>query len=566
MKLPATELAYIFGKGEMRRDLLALLRYGLFLIGVVAVYSTLFRVIMERVEGQAHSWVTAVYWTLVTMTTLGYGELTFQSDLGRLFSVVVLLSGVVLLLVVLPFTFIRFFYAPWLEAQLRLRAPRRLPSDTRDHVLIAGYDDVAAELIDRLRPAGIPFHVIEPDATTAAQLLNDGIPVVTAELDNRATYENLQIQQARLLLANRTDTTNTNITLTAREVSQDVPIVGIVEHRDSTDILELSGCTQVLALKVQLGEYLANRISAGSGSIDVIGGFKGLQIAEFSARGTPHEGRAVRETRLREQTGVNIIGMWRRGHLAPAFPDTTVTTDSIVVVVGLEEHLAKLDGLLGSRPPAGAPTLVIGAGAVGRAATRALKKNGIPVHVLDRDARALGRLTGIADRTFEGDAADRKALMNAGLEEASSVVLTTNDDAVNVYLAVYCRRLKPHVRIVSRITHDRNLEAIYRAGADFVLSYAALGAEAVVSMLEGHELVSLGEDVDLFSVSLPRALEGKPLSDSGIGSQTGLSVVAVQQDGQLITNLRASMTLEPGAELFMLGTIQQRTAFAKAFD
>ena len=129
MKLPATELAYIFGKGEMRRDLLALLRYGLFLIGVVAVYSTLFRVIMERVEGQAHSWVTAVYWTLVTMTTLGYGELTFQSDLGRLFSVVVLLSGVVLLLVVLPFTFIRFFYAPWLEAQLRLRAPRRLPSD-----------------------------------------------------------------------------------------------------------------------------------------------------------------------------------------------------------------------------------------------------------------------------------------------------------------------------------------------------------------------------------------------------------------------------------------------------
>ena len=156
--------------------------------------------------------------------------------------------------------------------------------------------------------------------------------------------------------------------------------------------------------------------------------------------------------------------------------------------------------------------------------------------------------------------------MNAGLEEASSVVLTTNDDAVNVYLAVYCRRLKPHVRIVSRITHDRNLEAIYRAGADFVLSYAALGAEAVVSMLEGHELVSLGEDVDLFSVSLPRALAGKPLSDSGIGSQTGLSVVAVQQDGQLITNLHASMTLEPGAELFMLGTIQQRTAFAKAFE
>ena len=47
-------------------------------------------------------------------------------------------------------------------------------------------------------------------------------------------------------------------------------------------------------------------------------------------------------------------------------------------------------------------------------------------------------------------------------------MLTTNDDAVNVYLAVYCRRLRPSLHIVTRITHERNLEAIYRAGADSV--------------------------------------------------------------------------------------------------
>ena len=51
----------------------------------------------------------------------------------------------------------------------------------------------------------------------------------------------------------------------------------------------------------------------------------------------------------------------------------------------------------------------------------------------------------------------------------SSVLLTTNDDAMNIYLAIYCRRLNPGLRIVSRITHERNVEAIHRAGADFVL-------------------------------------------------------------------------------------------------
>ena len=565
MKFPQSELAYIFRKGEMRRDILALLRYAAFLAAVILLYAALFQVIMVQVEGQSHSWITAVYWTLVTMSTLGFGDVTFGSDVGRLFSLAVLVSGVVLLLVVLPFTFIRFFYAPWLEAQVRLRAPRGVPSSVRGHVIISRHDEIAASLIERLRAEGIPYYVVEPDPTAAAHLLGEGISVVTGELDSRTTYEGLHVQQARLLLANREDTTNTNITLTVREASTDVPIVGIVEHEDSTDILELSGCTHVLPLKVRLGEYLANRVSAGLGNTDVIGTFKGLQIAEFSARDTPLAGLAVRDTRLRERTGLNVVGVWHRGRLRPAFPQTVITSESIVVVVGTPAQLTALDSVLAAQPHSEAPTLIIGAGTVGSAATRALKRKGIPVHVLEREPGARERLMGVADHVFVGDANDRQAMREAGLDDAPSVLLTTNDDAMNVYLAVYCRRLKPDLRIVSRITHNRNLEAIHRAGADFVLSYSALGAEAVVSLIEGHELVILGEDVDLFSVQLPASLKNKTLADSGIGSRTGLSVVAVQQDGQLVTNLRASMQLEAGAELIMLGSVQQRRAFSDAF-
>ena len=564
MKFPTSELANIFGKGEMRRDILALLRYAAFLVVVILLYAALFQVIMVQVEGQSHSWITAVYWTVVTMSTLGFGDVTFTSDAGRLFSLVVLVSGVVLLLVVLPFTFIRFFYAPWLEAQVRLRAPRRVHTSVRGHVIISRYDEIATGLIERLRPDGIPYYVIEPDPATAAHLLSEGISVITGELDSRTTYEGLQVQQARLLLANREDTTNANITLTVREASRDVPIVGIVEHEDSTDILELSGCNHVLPLKVRLGEYLANRVSAGLGNADVIGTVTGLQVAEFSARDTPFAGLAVRETRLRERTGLNVVGIWHRGRLTPAFPQTTITSESIVVVVGTPAQLATLDSLLETRPRSEAPTLVIGAGTVGSAATRALKRKGIAVHVLERDPQAQERMS-VADQVFVGDASDREALMKAGLADAPSVLLTTSDDAVNVFLAVYCRRLKPDLRIVSRITYNRNLEAIHRAGADFALSYSALGAEAVVSLIQGHELVILEEDIDLFSVLLPPSLENKTLAESGIGSRTGLSVVAVQQNGQMVTNLRASMQLEAGTQLTMLGSVRQRRAFAETF-
>ena len=565
MTFPGSDLVSVFREGEVRRDLRALLRYAVFLATVIALYAVLFQVIMVQVEGQSYSWITAVYWTLVTMTTLGFGDVVFASDVGRLFTIFVLGSGVVLLLVVLPFTFIRFFYAPWLEAQVRLRAPRRLPTSVRGHVIISRHDEIASVLIERLRTEGIPCYVVEPDPAAAAHLLNQGIALVTGELDSRTTYDGLQVEQARLLLANREDTTNTNITLTVREVSRDVPIVGVVEHEDSTDILELSGCTHVLPLKVRLGEYLANRVSAGLGTADVIGTFEGLQIAEFSARNTPLAGLTVRETRLRERTGLNVVGVWHRGRLMPAFPQSPIGSESILVVAGIPAQLTALDSLLETTPHSEAPVLVIGAGTVGSAATRALKRKGVPVHVLERDPRGQERLVGVADRVFVGDANDRETLREAGLEDAPSVLLTTNDDAVNVYLAVYCRRLKPDLRIVSRITHDRNLEAIHRAGADFVLSYSALGAEAVMSFLEGHEPVMLGEGVDLFSVRLPPSLENKTLAETGIGSRTGLSVVAVRQDGQPVTNLRASMQLEAGAQLIMLGSVRQRRAFDDAF-
>ena len=207
MKFPGSELVAVFREGEVRRDLQALLPYAGVLVAVIALWTVLFQVIMVQVEGQSHSWITAVYWTLVTMTTLGFGDVVFSSDIGRLFTIVVLGSGVVLLLIVLPFTFIGFFYAPWLEAQVRLRAPRRVPSTMRGHVIISRHDEIASVLIERLRAEEIPYYIVEPDPTAAAQLVNQGIAVVTGELDSQTTYKSLQVEHARLLLANREDTT-----------------------------------------------------------------------------------------------------------------------------------------------------------------------------------------------------------------------------------------------------------------------------------------------------------------------------------------------------------------------
>jgi voltage-gated potassium channel len=566
MKFLASQFAYLLSEREARANIGAFAKYLVFLAVLIIVYTVLFHVIKLYVEGEQHSWVTGLYWVLVVMSTLGFGDITFTSDTGRLFSIVVLLSGVVFLLVMLPFLFIRLFYAPWLEARVRFRAPRELPEGTRGHVIITEYDPVAAALIQRLRAEDILCVVLEPDAGRAAQLMGERVPVVTGGSDNRQTYERLATGGAQLLLANCEDTANSNITLTVREVSSSVPIVTFVEEEDSVDVLELSGANHVFALKSQLGEYLANRVDAGPAEAHVVGSYHDLRIAELPARDTPFVGMAVRDTHIRERAGMSIVGFWQRGKLEPAFPNSVISGDTVLVVAGTASQLSALSQLLPAGKRTDAPVMIIGAGKVGHAAARALKRKGIRVRAVDRQGGPLAMIAADVDEAFAGEAADRRVLEKAGINTASTVLLTTNDDAVNIYLAVYCRKLNPNLRIVSRITHEQNVEAIHRAGADFALSYTSLGVEAVMSLLEGHEPVLLGEGVKLFSVEVPERLAGRALRDSGIGSDTGMSVIAVRSGERIITPMTVETILPRGSELLLLGSMEQRRKFGVAFE
>jgi hypothetical protein len=65
MKYLASQVGFLFSAGESRENLAALLKYFVFLLIMITVYAVLFHVIMGRVEGQQHSWITGFYWTLL---------------------------------------------------------------------------------------------------------------------------------------------------------------------------------------------------------------------------------------------------------------------------------------------------------------------------------------------------------------------------------------------------------------------------------------------------------------------------------------------------------------------
>jgi Trk K+ transport system NAD-binding subunit len=529
-------------------------------VASIGVFTVLFHTIMVY-EGQQHSWLTGLYWTLTVMSTLGFGDITFQGDLGRAFTILVLVYGIVMLLIVAPFTFIRFFYAPWLDAQLRNRAPRQVADDLSAHVVICSYDELARGLIPRLAELEVPYVVIEPDPIEAGRLLSEGISVVTGSRSDGATYSAVHAGGARLVVANLSDTENTNITLAVREVARDVPIVALAENMDSVDVIELAGATRVLPLKQQLGQQLATRVSDGIRSAQRIGSFGELVIAEFPIHGTALPGRTIRDSKLRALTGLNIVAVWERGHLLPASPDTMLSEHSVPVVVGTEDQITELDALFVIYQTEEAPVLVIGGGNVGQAVAEALHARGAHVTILDSDPDLRVRLEQVSDRVVIGDAAHLETVKEAGIETVRSVVLTTNDDAVNLFLTIYCRKLSDTAHIISRISHDWNLEAIHRAGADFALSHGSLVVQTLVAMVTGRDLIVVGEGTEFFVERAPAHLCGKPLAESGIGASTGLNVVAIQENGSFNANPSAESILTEGCELVMIGSTEQRQRF-----
>lgn len=97
------------------------------------------------------------------------------------------------------------------------------------------------------------------------------------------------------------------------------------------------------------------------------------------------------------------------------------------------------------------------------------------------------------------------------------------------------------------------------------MSYASLGAESLFALIGGREEVILGEGVDVFTRPVPAKLAGKTLVDGAIGTLTGLCVIALQDHDEFVTELHSGTVLPAGAELVMIGSLQQRAAFSEAF-
>lgn len=561
MKYLPSQLLYFFSDRRAQRNLHSLIRFILFLCLFIAGYSILFHVLMEM-EGQYHSWLTGVYWTLTVMSTLGFGDITFTSDIGKLFSLCVLMSGIVFLLVMLPFTFIQFFYAPFLEAQSKSRAARELPEDTAGHIIIIGSDRVALSLAARVRQFNYQYCILVNEVHHALDLVDQGYNAVVGDSDNPQTFSLLRTDQAAMVVLLSDDMKNTNAAFTIREVAPDVQVVANADSEESVDILQLAGSSHVFQFMYLLGEMLARRTLGTGTRSNVIGNINKLNIAEAPAMDTPLIGRSVKDSGLRDATGMNIVGLWEHGRLVPARPNTVISSKTIMILAGTKEQLKRYDDFVGEAPPMEAPVLILGGGRVGQAAAQVLKQRDIDYKIVEKNPNLIHDDV----HYIHGSASDIDVLKAAGIDSAPSVFVTTHNDDLNIYLTIYCRRLRPDIQIISRATFDRNITVLHKAGADLVMSYATMAANTIINLLSPGKVMTLTEGLNIFRVEVGPLLAGKTLMESNIRDETGCSIIAVSRGEEMEINPDPMLPLDKGTSLLVIGAAEDERRFLDKYQ
>lgn len=544
-----------------RRNLAALMRFIVILIALVTVYSILFHVIMQW-EGKYYSWVTGVYWTLTVMSTLGFGDITFETDLGRVFSIVVLLTGLVFLLILLPFTFIQFFYEPWMEAQKAARVPTHIAPETKGHVLLTAYGAVNRVLVERLKQYDYPYVVITPDSEEAQDLHAENVRVVFGPLDDPDTYRRASADKAALIAATRDEVANTSIAVAVRAITDSVPIVALARRSSAVSVLKLSGCTRVLELGQMMGRALARRASGGSALAHVVGQFDRLLIAEANASETPLVGKTLANSGIRNATGINVVGLWERGNFEAAGPDTRIGRNDVLLLAGSQEQLVAFESLCQRKDVPQEHVIIVGGGRVGRAAASALTDLGVEWKLVESEGERIRD----SEHYVFGDATEPEVLINAGLAEASTVIITTRDDDTNMYLAIFCRKARPDIQIICRSSVDRNVATMHRIGCDFVLSYSSMGANAIFNLLKRTDVLMVAEGLDVFKMPLPDALAGRTLAESNIRQTTECNVIAIDENGHTTINPDPNQKLNAGSEIVLIGTVEAENRFLQMFS
>ena len=216
--------------------------------------------------------------------------------------------------------------------------------------------------------------------------------------------------------------------------------------------------------------------------------------------------------------------------------------------------------------------IVCGFGRVGEGIIENLRASGRSVVTIDRNPERCERAEGLGVLTVCGNASSAETLRAAGIDRAAAVLVSTGNDADNVYTVLSARATAPRIPVIARANTNETVERLTVAGATRVFSPYAAGAQHMVSyVLKPNVALALSELLDAksedmtleeVSIGAGSGYVGRTIGEVGL-RQHGVEVMAIGRDGRQQFLPAPDVTIRPDDVLVMIGPPPKVKQFAE---
>lgn len=280
----------------------------------------------------------ALYMTVVTISTVGYNEVVPLDQGGRIFAIVLIISGLTAIGYTGAVT-VEYLVSGHLLARVAQRRKDQALAALRDHFIVCGFGRVGEGIIENLRAAGRSVVTIDQHPNRCERAEGLGVPAVCGNAASAETLRAAGIDRATaVLVSTGNDADNVYTVLSARAAVPQIPVIARANTNETVERLMVAGASRVFSPHAAGAQHMASYVLkpnvawALSELLDAKS--KDMTIEEVSiAPGSSYVGRSIGDVGLR-QHGVEVLAIGRDGgqRFLPAREETLRPLDVLVMI------------------------------------------------------------------------------------------------------------------------------------------------------------------------------------------------------------------------------------------
>ena len=298
-----------------------------------------------------YSLIDAIYMTVITVTTVGFGEVVPLNDQAKIFTVFLILTSIVIVGYALSIITEYILSRSDVE-ELKHKKMQKMIDNFKDHIIICGYGRNGKQAARKLQAYNKPFVVIERNKEIEDRLKSDNVPYVIGNANEDQVLIQAGVHRASsFITAMPNDADNLFVVLSARQINKTINIISRASHETSYSKLKFAGANNVILPDKIGGDHMASLVVV-PGLMEFIDNLSIVGKSNINIEEIPVEKlykskvlKTIKDLDLRKKTGCSIIGYKDENgeYIVNPEAELELQPNSKIIVLGRPEQIETLN-------------------------------------------------------------------------------------------------------------------------------------------------------------------------------------------------------------------------------